>query len=333
MRLTSLAIMFVIIITPFLCISGIQSRILQKDRELRAYYDQVVDNAVQDAVYTLVQYRKQTSGNKDGMTLQTVREIAAANFFDTLFYSFGVYGDETGMMRVKGCVPAIIFLENDGFVAYALNEYEGPEGYTIIDYCWYPKKPYSDVDSTGRYLISYTLGDDVSVYDAAEDREMEGAFSDFRDIIPNFQTREAFQSARLSAVSRSVERDMASHIARFNSFSSRMGVTHFFRFPRIDDADWIRALTDEGMLVFAQGFPVLTGSYYECNAFGGARILRKSEIVGYEYEGRLIYCRETCENYQRFRSSPDFNEESLVHFTDAREAASNGYYPCSHCRP
>jgi len=333
MRLTSFAILFVIIIGPFLCISGIQARVLQKDRELRAYYDQVLDNAVQDAVFILAQHRRQVSAENEGLTLQDTREIAVGHLLDSLFFSFGVYGDETDMMRVKGCVPVVIFLEHDGYVAYALNQYAGPEGYTVIDYCWYPKKPYTGAFEPSGYFVNYTLDDTVTVYDAANGRETEGPFSDFAAVIPQFRTREGFESARLAAVSRSVEKDLASHIARFNSFSSRMGVTHAFRFPRIEDADWIRALTDEGMLVFAQGFPVLTGNYYESNAFAGARILKRPETVGYEYENKLIYCKKTCEYYRNISTLPGFLHDSLVSFTDARDAASHGYYPCDVCRP
>lgn len=332
MRLTSLAILFIIIIGPFLTISSIESRILQKDQELRAYYDQVVDNAVQDAVMVLTQQRRQMS-DESGLTLQNTREIAAAHFFDSLYYSFGVYGDKSGMMRVKSCVPIIVFLERDGYVVYALNEYQGPEGYTIMDYCWYPEKAYSSVDASGRYYIRYTLEDAVIIYDVSSDQEMEGLFSDFASIIPQFQTREEFESARLIAVSQAIEKDLAGYIARFNAFSARIGVTYTFRFPRIEDADWIRALTDEGMLAFAQGFPVMTGAPYENNAFGGARILKKPELVGYEYEEKRIYCRDTCEHYLNRSSQPDFRQESLVRFTDAREAASHGYYPCEFCRP
>ncbi|HOQ76455.1 MAG TPA: hypothetical protein PK369_07815 [Thermoclostridium sp.] len=332
MKLTSFAILFVIIIGPFLCISGIQARIMHKDQELRAYYDQVLDNAVQDAVFILARHRRLMSG--DGRyTLQNTREIAVSHLLDSLFFSFGVYGDETGMIRVKGCVPVVIFLEHDGYLAYALNQYEGPDGYTIIDYCWYPKKPYSGSIEPGGYYVSYTLDDTVTVYDVSNGQEAEGPFSDFAAMIPQFQTWKGFETARLAAVSQSVEKDLASHIARFNSFSSRMGVTHTFRFPRIEDADWIRALTDEGMLVFAQGFPVLTGSYYESNAFGGARILKRPELVGYEHEGKLTYCKKYCDHYLYISGLPGFLHESVVSFTDARDAASQGYYPCDVCRP
>lgn len=332
MRLTSFAILFVIIIAPFLCISGIQSRVLQKDVELRAYYDQVLDNAVQDAVFMLAHQRRQVSG-EGGLTIQNTREIAVSHFFDTLFFSFGVYGDETGMMRVKGCVPVIVFLEYDGYIVYALNQYQGSEGYSIMNYCWYPKKPYYGAAESGRYLVAYTLDDTVVIYNTYDGQEMEGQFSDFSALIPQFQTKEGFETARLAAVSQSIEKDLDSHIARFNSFSSRMGVTHTFRFPRIVDADWIRALTDEGMLVFAQGFPVMTGIPYESSAFGGARILGKSQLVGYEHEGKLIYCKKSCDHFLHINSLPDFDQESIVSFTDARDAASQGYYPCDFCRP
>jgi len=332
MRLTSLAILFIMIIGPFLTISGIQSRILHKDRELRDYYDQVVDNAVQDAVSVLAQQRRQMSG-ESGLTFQNTREIAVTHFLDSLFYSFGVYGNEAGMMRVKGCVPVIVFLERDGFVAYALNEYQGPDGHIVMDYCWYPKKPYSGVSADSRYYVRYTLEDAVIVCDASSGEEMEGLFTDFSTMFPQFQTRVGFEAARLAAVSQAVEKDLACHIARFNGFSARMGVTYTFRFPRIEDADWIRALTDEGMLVFAQGFPVITGVPYENNAFGGARILRRPELVGYEHDGKPVYCRDSCRQYIELSSRPDFNQESLIRFTDARDAASQGYYPCPICRP
>lgn len=332
MRLTSLAIVFIMIIGPYLTISGIQSRMLHKDRELRAYYDQLVDNAVQDAVTVLAQQRRRMS-DESGLTLQNTREIAVTHLFDALYYAFGVYGNGAGMMRVKGCMPVIVFLERDGFVVYALNEYEGPDGYTIMDYCWYPKKPYSGVSADGRYYVRYTLEDAVIVCDASSGEEMEGLFTDFTAMFPQFQTREGFEAVRLTAVSQAIEKDLASHIARFNGFSARMGVTYKFRFPRIEDADWLRALTDEGMLVFAQGFPVITGAPYENNAFGGARILRRPELVGYAHGGKLVYCRDTCRQYIELSSRPDFNQESLIRFTDARDAASQGYYPCPICRP
>jgi len=332
MRLTSLAIVFIMIIGPYLTISGIQSRMLHKDRELRAYYDQLVDNAVQDAVTVLAQQRRRMS-DESGLTLQNTREIAVTHLFDALYYAFGVYGNGAGMMRVKGCMPVIVFLERDGFVVYALNEYEGPDGYTIMDYCWYPKKPYSGVSADGRYYVRYTLEDAVIVCDASSGEEMEGLFTDFTAMFPQFQTREGFEAVRLAAVSQAIEKDLASHIARFNGFSARMGVTYKFRFPRIEDADWLRALTDEGMLVFAQGFPVITGAPYENNAFGGARILRRPELVGYAHGGKLVYCRDTCRQYIELSSRPDFNQESLIRFTDARDAASQGYYPCPICRP
>ena len=52
------------------------------------------------------------------------------------------------------------------------------------------------------------------------------------------------------------------------------------QFPVIDDEDWVRALNDVGLLVFAQGFPVLYGQKYEHYALGGARVIRKAPIVG-----------------------------------------------------
>lgn len=53
MKLTSLAIIFVIIICPFLFISSQRSEAAIQDQRLRYYYDNAIDNAVQDAAFTL----------------------------------------------------------------------------------------------------------------------------------------------------------------------------------------------------------------------------------------------------------------------------------------
>ena len=306
---------------------------LNEDHKLRAYYDQIIDNAVQDAAYVLSRYSHETPEDSDSnLTSQNIRGIAADTLMDSIYYSFNVYGDSVGMEGVKSHIPILLFLEDDGYVVYALNEYQGPEGYRIINYCWYPKRPYSG-GVIDHYIIRYTLSDTVMVYDQTTDLETEGLFSDFSGIIPAFGSRPEFEQRRLTAVSQAIEKDLEYYIGRFNDFSMKMGVTYRFRFPRIEDADWLRALADEGILVFAQGFPVLNGSAYECNAFGGARILKKPTIAGYADQGRMTYCRDTCVHFLDVCQDPGFDVESVTCFTDAREAAKNGYYPCDICRP
>lgn len=342
MKLTSFAVLFIMIISPFLLISSIQSRLMNEDHKLRAYYDEVMDNAVTDAAYELSQYGREAPEDS-GLTAADVRKIVAATFLDSLYYSFNVYGDTTGMERIKGHVPIILFLENDGYVAYALNEYAGDEGYRVIDYCWYPKRPYSGkvADAGGamdRYIVQYTLTDTVTVYDRTTDRETTGTYADLAGLIPDFGSQSKFNVLRLSAVSDSVEKDLEYFIGRFNEFSSKIGVTYSFRFPRIEDADWIRAIADESVFAFAQGFPVPNGGTYECNAFGGARVLRKPTIVGYTYTDennvvRKVYCRDTCESYLEISQQPGFDANGVFYFPDAKDAASNGYFPCEACRP
>lgn len=332
MKLTSFAIIFIIIISPFMLISQIRMRMMKEDRKLRAYYDQVLDNAVQDAAHQISRYRGETIEGS-GTTMHGARELAMSVLLDSLYCSFNVYGNPTGMAKIKGRVPVIIFLEADGYVPYALDEYEGPGGYRIVDYCRYPKRAYSGSGASGRYVIRYTLTDDVSVYDVQSGEERRGSYADFSDIISNFSSREGFELERLAAVSRAIEKDLGFFTGQFNEISGKIGVTYTFRFPRIDDADWIRALTDEGILVFAQGFPVITGGVYECNAFGGARVLRRPDIVGYEYQGRKVYCRDACDSFHSAMQDPLFDQIGINYYTDAREAASNGYYPCGECRP
>lgn len=61
MKLTSFAILFIVIILPFLFITGHQLTIINEDTMLRAYYDSVIDNAVQDAAFVISQNAKNFS--------------------------------------------------------------------------------------------------------------------------------------------------------------------------------------------------------------------------------------------------------------------------------
>lgn len=332
MKLINLAILFIMIVFPFIYMNGVKAQLYHEDTKLRVYYDQVIDNAVQDAAFIWAGYQKKASYDSFYSTDNT-REIAVKALTDSLFYSMGVYGNPSGMARIKSAVPVILFLEEDGYYLYGLTEYKGPDGHTIIDYCWYPKHPYVGEGITGSTIIRYTLGDNVYIYDYATGQESLGAYYDFSDVIPDFGSKERFEVLKLSAVSKTIEKDLKAFIGQLNLLSRNMGVTYEFHFPRIDESDWRRALVDQSILVFAQGLPVLTGNQYEMEAFGGARIMRAPSLVGYSADGIKTYCREECTRYLNASLAPGFDPKSIIYFSTAIEAASNGYYPCDVCRP
>lgn len=333
MKLTSLAIVFVIIIAPFLLIAQLQTKTIHEDSKLRVYYDSILDNAVQDAAWTLSSYQTQMSYD-EGFTFENARQATVDTLFDSMYFAFNVYGNTSGMARVNGCMPLVIFLEADGFVPYVLHEYVGAGGYRIIDYSWYPKRHYIGTVLSDRFVVRYTLTDQVYVYDQTNGTETSGSYQDYAAAITQFADAGSFENLRLAAVSSAIEKDINYFIRQLNQLNLKMGIGYSFHFPRIEDADWNRALLDEGLLVFAQGFPVLTGKRYETYALGGARLLRKQPLVGYTYNSIKRYCKETCTYYLNTVSTdPVFDANTLQFYSTREEAASNGYYPCPICKP
>lgn len=331
MKLTSYAILFLVIVFPFLMLSGIKARLYHEDEKLRFYYDQILDNAVGDAAFIWAQYQKKADRASDTSDAGA-REVAALTFLDSLYGAFGANGSPSAMARLNACVPILLFFEEEGFSVYALTEYAGSGGHSVITHCWYPICPYTG-EIASDLIVRYTLSDRVYVYDRRTQQESIGLYADLSAQIPSFGSREQFELLRQSAVTKSIEKALKSHITRFNALSGKMGITYTFHFPRLDEGDWERALIDEGLLVFAQGLPVVSGGQYEMKAFGGARILRRPNLAGYTRDGILTYCKEECPAFQGALQNPQFEPESLRYFTTPRQAAEAGYYPCPECRP
>lgn len=324
MKLTSLAIVFVIIISPFLFISAQTSKTAIEDQRLRTYYDNIIDNAIQDAAYALSQ--------KALGEISDARESAVEVFFDTMYYSFNAYTNLSSKARVDACVPVLVFLEKEGFSLYALNPYKDTHGQTDVKHIWFPIQHYIGEPLSGRFSVRYTLDNRVYVYDQIDKLFSQGDYQEYKDRISFFNDTQTFETLRIAAVKNSVQEEIMSYMNQYNQWASGKSLYVRLEFPSIDDSDWKRALTDEGILVFAQGFPVLSGKNYRHYALGGARVIRKAPIIGYTFHGLFYYCRTDCEYYQNtILTDPGFNKDSILHFSDACEAAENGHFPCPNC--
>ncbi|NLB77665.1 MAG: hypothetical protein GX796_02125 [Clostridiaceae bacterium] len=333
MRLTSIAVIFVIIISPFIFISGQETKAAIQDQRLRYYYDNFIDNAIGDAAFIL---SNKGSGftYSCNMDISDTKELAAKAFFDSLYYAFNAKGNQSLMARVDACIPVLAFLENEGFSLYALDEYKNINGQSEISHVWFPFRHFIGEPISGRYNIRYTLEDKVYIFDYTEQSLEEGEYSDFKDVIPYFQEKQAFEDLRISAVKNSVQEGIMAYMNYHNQWTMGRSLSVKLEFPSIDEADWKRALIDEGIIVFAQGFPIISGKSYKHYALGGARVIRKAPITGYTYQDILYYCKTNCEHLQsNVLIDPGFDQDSVIYYSDAYEAASSGYYPCPFCLP
>jgi len=333
MKLTSFAVIFIIIISPFIFISAQEAEAAIQDQKIRYYYDNIIDNAATDAAFILSNKGTELSyaGNAK---ITDARQLAAEAFFDSVYHSFNAKGNPSLTARVDACIPVLVFLESEGFTLYALDEYKNINGQNEIKHIWFPMQHYIGEVLSDRFIIRYTLENKVYVFDISEQSLREGDYSEFKDDIPYFKEKQTFEDLRLAAVKNSVEEKIMAYMDYYNQWMLGRSFSVKLEFPSIDEADWKMALADEGLIVFAQGFPVLSGKSYKHYALGGARVIRRAPLTGYEYHGVLYYCRTDCEYLQNtVIPDPEFYEDSMTYFSNAYEAAAEGYFPCPHCRP
>ena len=91
MKLTSFAIIFVIIISPFIFISGQESETAIQEQRLRYYYDNAIDNAIQDARFILSNKGSGFAYTSD-VNITDIKEICNPSIFNSIYHAFNVNG-------------------------------------------------------------------------------------------------------------------------------------------------------------------------------------------------------------------------------------------------
>lgn len=333
MKLSSLAIIFIIIISPFIFISSQESEAIMQDQRLRYYYDNSIDNAIQDAALILSKNITEL-GYSNTMKISKAKELASQAFFSSIYHAFNAHGNPASMARVEACIPIMIFLENEGFSLYALCPFINDKGERDIKHCWFPMQHYIGEPIQERYFVRYTLGSKVYLYDNVEQIIYQGDYWEYGNMVSLFNDPETFKECHISAVKNSVRYKLKDYMNQHNQWTNNRSLAVQLDFPSIDDSDWLRALTDESILVFAQGLPVLKEKKYQHYALGGARVIRKKPIIGYMYHGILYYCHTDCNYFQNtVMIDQDFSEDNIIYFSDTFEAAKSGYFACNHCNP
>ena len=115
MKLTDIAILFVIITLPFMQILRIKSDNLQATAYKTVLLNSYIDAAVEDASVAMID-----EGTDSKITVS--KEKAMSAFLQTLFVNFKVK-DKVGQNRLMAYVPVIILIEYDGFHTFSMQEY------------------------------------------------------------------------------------------------------------------------------------------------------------------------------------------------------------------
>lgn len=330
MKITDMAILFVIITLPFYFILDIKTKNTQTAVYKKLEINRIIDTAVEDGVANLVE----SGGSKN---VKINKEKAAQAFFNSLYLNFNIFEDSLARKRLEGYIPCLVAIDYDGY--YIMNQ-QWDSVNSEMRMVWSPKKTYA-YNANDRYVYYFTLDNFLTVYDKYSNVFHKGSVdqvsaeiytdSDLLDNIvdltnPSDPVFLKFDQVRRTSIVGCLQRDINFSINRHNDIARMFGITYTFALPSITKENWYKTVDDIGLLAFFQGLPVgATDERVNNYALGGARIVKTPKYYGNTNaaSGLNYYHRESC----------------LLHaagddvFDSRKEAAEAGYFSCRECRP
>lgn len=320
MKITDWAIIFVLIVGPFLEALSLNSMDLQEVNRLQLRYTTALRTAVQDAGSVLNRNELQQFevGYSSDKYMRTDKELALSVLLQSLAINFGIADDSLVQAALMKYIPAVVVIDYDGYWIYALDEFSSANGEPRLEHRWHPKRPYVYTDSAGN-SAAFSLDSYIRVISSTTGEEMRGWLEDLAPAtaIPLLQNAEVFEQVRRSTIVRQIEEDLQQVIAEHNEFTARLGFTYTFTLPTIPKEEWNNTLDDVGVIAFLQGIPI-GNHYYNNFALGGGR-LRKTERLegGVDPTTGIKY-------YYFAKCELPYNTEEV--FARKQEAAARGYY-------
>jgi len=322
MKIINCAIIFVICFLPIMFLLDMKKDQVSTAKELSIQYNRGIDAAVQDAAKTLlinVQQQYESSYGSLKFTKANKKE-AINSFLKTLSTNFGIEDQIIGQGVLKAYIPVIAIVDYKGFSVFAMEEYRQSTNESVMDLVEMPFKPYTYKDNQGN-MLSFTLDDYVTVYDASQQKWVEGFREEIASevTIPLLQDPDLFENVRRSTILHAIQEDIQYYINRHNTYAKRFGITYTFTMPIISQEDWHNTIDDIGVIAFIQGVPLGGGHVYNHYALGGSRLTKSKMILTTTLNGIKYYYREDC----------GFPYTGNEVFTSEKEAAKHGYQPLS----
>lgn len=321
MKITSFALIFVMIFLPLFQISSMRLNDLEIAIQLTNRYDVIMKTAVQDAANvmndTVDQDYEPGYGSKK--FFRANKERAVESFYRTMALNFDVNGDAVAVGNLAGYIPAILVIDYDGYYVYSTESFVDSNGQTQLRPVWSPKKPYSYSDAQGN-IIQFSLDDFVKSYNKSTDSWIQGKRHEVAtqtqiNLLKNAQT---FENVRRQTIINGIQNDLAYVINRHNQYATRYGVDYIFTLPQISQEEWDNGIDDIGIVAFVQGIPVGDQAYNNY-AFGGGRLQKKKTLYA------STDPRTGIKYYDRDASKlPGRVEER---FENEKDAARYGYFP------
>ena len=319
MKISHLALFFVIIAICLILPLDTSVKQQQAIGEKKIEYNRIIDDAVDDAVSQMVETDK-------GNEIVLNKDKAVDNFFTSLYSGFGIIDDAGKQEYLQMFIPVILIVDKDGYYIYQ-RSYTNDKSSLISD--WSEKRKYSYLDTDSGLIISFTLDDNITVLDPSANDILQGDYHDLAKYytgVALLNDEELFDNTRKECIIDHLTTDMKDAINNHNIIAQREGIQYEFVLPAITDTNWYRTIDDISFLAIFQGYPYGSSlGRYNRYALGGARLRKSDMYVIKEEEGIQYYHRYDC-------SSLSESDKRNAYYT-RKECAILGAYPSEDCKP
>ncbi|MBR5227885.1 MAG: hypothetical protein IKV94_04520 [Clostridia bacterium] len=165
MRLTDLAIVFVVIMLPIVIIVYVNTSFVVRAEREEMYYKNMINSAVSDATIAMKNVENDDyeidygySGIVDNK-VSVNANVAVDTFFTSLYNNLGIKGNKGSEDSFKSYIPALAIIDYDGIYIYSAEEYDGVPVYTIK-----PKKYFTYTYYIEKTTSGYTTNYEIKPY-------------------------------------------------------------------------------------------------------------------------------------------------------------------------
>lgn len=364
MEMKHYLIVFSIIFIVFLARTSMKIDSLQILNQNTSHYNETIDNAVDDTLTSLLEMQ-------DALDHNINLEVCSDTFFKSLFAGFGVSDSPMGKQTLQMYVPILLITDVEGFyVMYHSTSNDGTVSTRVWSqqFPYYGsgilQAPGGDVTATSvSYQMCFTMTDKIYLtltsggknyyFDGLystfldENKEHEGfsLLKDFwtcaslsveeKDSYPNvpdemkkgwcFLAPESWSQFRQSTMIYQITRKMNYYVNGHNSIAKQFGVNYNFELPESSMDSFARTIEGVSMMAIFQGYPYGTGTgdTYSRFAVSGSRIYKGIKYPVTLDSGVQLYHREGCVDAVG----------EIAAYSDRRDCAEAGAYPCPVCKP
>lgn len=311
MKITDFALVFIAIIIPFMLVLYINITFTIKAEEMELYYQTVLNSALDDAAYEMKQVESQDKqidygySDKLNKKINVNAQVGVDSFFETLYNTFGVKGNEAGESYLNLFVPAVAVIEYDGVRVSKNETVTGEDGLSLTQRVLKPKRyftyTYSIVRNGGEYsyvqgiasdnvssvhTIEFTMDSFVTHrgYDYASNEEidvesfyLEDSKNNKNLVIGVYDTESknklmneiisSLKDIRPSIISNVVASELSYAVNENNYYARQSGVVYSFNFPATTQDELYNMVDGVGIVAFMQGISV-GNKYLNTKAFG-----------------------------------------------------------------